>query len=103
VMDQTSEENLDSFESNKKKTWIPAQYQTNLLLLLQIFIGGSLAVFLADLTGINYSLWALFIGIIGALLGFYNTKMLEHANSIGIGFAELFIFSNNTLDDVTLH
>ncbi|HLR03246.1 MAG TPA: hypothetical protein VK111_10935 [Virgibacillus sp.] len=101
VMDQTSEENLDSFESNKKKTWIPAQYQTNLLLLLQIFIGGSLAVFLADLTGINYSLWALFIGIIGALLGFYNTKMLERANSFGIAMAGLIIFTIGSMDDVT--
>lgn len=101
MMEQTPDDKLDYFEKNKKKTWIPEQYQTSILLLLQVFIGGSLAVILGDLTGINYSLWALFIGIVGALFGFYNTKMLDRANSFGIAMVGLIIFTIGSMDDVT--
>ncbi|HLR03245.1 MAG TPA: hypothetical protein VK111_10930 [Virgibacillus sp.] len=85
----------------KSQTWIPKKYQTNLLLLLQIFIGGSLAVFLGDLTGINYSLWALIIGILGSVLGFYNNSMLERSNSFGIAMVGLIIFTLGNMDEIT--
>lgn len=91
----------DTVEESKPKSWLPKKYQTSIILLLQIFIGGSIAIVLGNLTGISYSLWALAIGIIGSVVGFYNTKMLERSNSFGIAMAGLIIFIISSMEDVT--
>lgn len=88
-------------KDTKRKTWIPEKYQTNVMLLLQLFIGGSIAVFLGNLTGISFSLWALIVGLVGALLGFYNDKMLERSNSFGIAMVGLIIYSLGAMNDIT--
>ncbi|MFC7395199.1 hypothetical protein [Scopulibacillus cellulosilyticus] len=88
---------------SKRKTWIPKKYQTHVILLLQLFIGGALAIFLGNLTGINYSLWALVIGLIGAYIGFYNDKMLERANSFGIAMVGIIVITMSSMNDVTIH
>jgi hypothetical protein len=69
---------------NTKKSWVPEKYQTSVILLLQLFIGGALAIGLDKLTGINYSIWALLIGFIGSYFGFYQKNTMERANSFGI-------------------
>ncbi|MUV36870.1 hypothetical protein JNUCC1_00674 [Lentibacillus sp. JNUCC-1] len=88
-------------EETTSKSWIPEKYQTSVMLLLQLFIGGSLAIFLGNVTGISYSLWALIIGIIGALIGFYNDKMLDRSNSFGIAMAGLIIYTLGAMNDIT--
>lgn len=88
-------------EKGKSQTWIPKQFQTSSLLLLQIFIGGSLAILLGNLTGINYSLWALVIGILGTILGFYNNSMLDRSNSFGIAMVGLIVFTLGAMKDIT--
>lgn len=90
-----------SIKEKKRKTWIPEKYQTNVILLLQLFIGGSLAIFLGNLTGISYSLWALIVGVGGALLGFYNDKMMDRSNSFGIAMVGLIIYSLGAMNDIT--
>ncbi|HLR08766.1 MAG TPA: hypothetical protein VK136_05830 [Bacillota bacterium] len=85
----------------KRKTWVPEKYQTNLLLLMLLFIGGSFAVLLGKATGISYSLWALAVGIGGAFAGFYNDKMLDRANSFGIAMAGLIIYTLGSMNDIT--
>src|SRR5699024_9539241 len=79
----------------------PKQYQTSMLLLLQLFVGGSLAIVLGNLTGISYSLWALVIGILGSVCGFYNSKMLERSNSFGIAMVGLIIYTLGAMNDIT--
>lgn len=98
---QAAKENGTQSEEKKSQTWVPEKYQTSMLLLLQIFVGASLAVILGNATGISYSLWALVIGIVGSLIGFYNTRMLERSNSFGIAMAGLVMFTLGEMDDVT--
>lgn len=90
-----------SIMDTKRKTWIPDKYQTNIMLLLQLFIGGSIAVYLGNLTGISFSLWALIVGVVGALLGFYNDKMMDRSNSFGIAMVGLIIYSLGAMNDIT--
>ncbi|MFC2949197.1 hypothetical protein [Virgibacillus sediminis] len=81
----------DTLEDNpKKKLLIPEKYsQSSFVLLFLIFVGSALAVWLADITGISYSLFGLAIGIIGAYVGFYPSKVLERANGFSIAMTGL--------------
>ncbi|WP_047982630.1 hypothetical protein [Ornithinibacillus contaminans] len=105
----SSTENLEAaaasdvalIKDTNRKTWIPEKYQTNVMLLLQLFIGGSLAILLGNLTGISFSLWALVVGLVGALLGFYNDKMMDRSNSFGIAMVGLIIYSLGAMSDIT--
>src|SRR5690625_171559 len=91
----------NDYEQEKRKTWIPEKYQTGIIMLLQVFIGAALAIILGEMTGINYSLWALAIGIVGAYVGFYNDKMLDRSNAFGIAMAGLIIYTLGSMSDVT--
>ncbi|WP_339213391.1 hypothetical protein [Ornithinibacillus sp. FSL M8-0202] len=90
-----------SIKEKTRETWIPEKYQTNVILLLQLFIGATLAIFLGNLTGISYSLWALIVGVVGALLGFYNDKMMDRSSSFGIAMVGLIIYSLGAMNDIT--
>ncbi|HLQ72562.1 MAG TPA: hypothetical protein VK142_12220, partial [Bacillota bacterium] len=101
ALEVAADEESQSVENQKSQTWLPKKYQTNMLLLLQIFIGGSIAVFLGDVTGISYSLWALIIGITGTVIGFYNNRMLELSNSFGIAMVGLIVFTLGAMNEIT--
>src|SRR5699024_4817512 len=75
-----------------KKLLIPQKYlDSNFILLFMIFIGGAIAVGLDNLTGINYSLFGLALGILGAYLGFYPRNVLEKANGFSIAMLGLVV------------
>lgn len=88
-------------ETKKWKLQIPERYKTSTILLFQVFMGGALATVLGTVTGINYSLWALAIGIIGSLVGFYPGKVMERANSFGITMALLIVVVMSSLNSIT--
>src|SRR5699024_12359610 len=92
---------IDQKEQEPSKTWIPEKYQTSFIMLLQVLRGEALAIVLGDLTGINYSLWALAIGIVGAYFGFYNNRMLDRSNAFGIPMVVLIIYTLGSMSDVT--
>src|SRR5699024_2438286 len=92
---------IDQKEQEQSKTWTPDKYQTSITMLLQVFIGAALAIVLGDLTGINYSLWALAIGIVGAYVGLYNNRMLDRSNAFGIAMVGLIIYTLGSMSDVT--
>ncbi|WP_243297047.1 hypothetical protein [Bacillus litorisediminis] len=87
--------------SDETKSWIPKKYQTNMVLVFQLFLGGALALFLGNITGINFSIWALAIGFIGAYFGFYQQNMLERSNSFGIAMVGLIFFILAPMNSVT--
>lgn len=93
------------FDSEKAEeqnvTWIPKKYQTNLILLFQLFIGGAIAVVLDNFTGIPYSLWALVLGMGGRLIGFYPDRVMERANAFTVGMAGLVFLIIATMNDTT--
>ncbi len=98
-------ENVTDTEKVEKRnaTWIPKKYQTNLILLFQLFIGGAIAVVLDQFTGIPYSLWALALGIGGRLIGFYPDRVMERANAFTVGMAGLVFLIIATMNDITFH
>ncbi|MGE8203392.1 hypothetical protein ACQKP0_02425 [Heyndrickxia sp. NPDC080065] len=98
--------NLDTVEevaatAEVSKSWIPEKYATPVILVFQLFLGGGLAVLLGKWTGIHYSLWALAIGFIGILTGFYRENMMQRANSFGIATAGLIVVLLPSLNSVT--
>ncbi|MDZ5606340.1 hypothetical protein U2I54_04270 [Bacillus pseudomycoides] len=82
-------------------TWIPKKYQTNLVLLFQLFIGGAIAMILDQITGIPYSLWALALGVGGRLIGFYPDRVMERANAFTVGMAGLVFLIIATMNETT--
>lgn len=85
----------------RNSTLISEKYQTNLILLFLLFIGGAIAIALDRLTGIPYSLWALAIGIGGRLFGLYPERAMERANAFTVGMAGLVFLIIATMNDIT--
>ncbi|MGW6301776.1 hypothetical protein [Peribacillus butanolivorans] len=85
----------------RNATWIPEKYQTNLVLLFQLFFGGAIAVVLDQFTGIPYSLWALALGIGGKLIGFYPDRVMERANAFTVGMAGLVFLIIAAMNEIT--
>ncbi|GMA64993.1 hypothetical protein [Alicyclobacillus fastidiosus] len=84
------------------KSLIPKKYQTNVTSLFILFVGGALATVLGQYTGINYSLWCLVIGLVGAKVGFYQPKMLERSNAFGVAMVGLIMLILPSMDTVTV-
>ena len=105
ILDGTYKENgnssSDAHQVQERKSLLPAKYQTPVILLAQLFIAGSIAIGLDALTGINYSIFCLIIGIAGAYFGVLQPQMLNKANSTGIFMASLMIVVISSMDEVT--
>lgn len=94
--------NFSTLETNDdEKLIVPIKYRTNLVLLFMLFVGGAIAVVLAGVTGIPYSLWALAIGIIGRLVRFYPESVMEKSNSFTIGMAGIIFIVIGMMNDIT--
>ncbi|WP_408011445.1 hypothetical protein ACJROX_14805 [Pseudalkalibacillus sp. A8] len=93
---------VSATKEENEKSWLPEKYQTNIILLFQLFLGGTLAVWIENLTGIHYSLWALFIGIIGTYFGFYQPRMMQRANTFGISMVGLLFVIISAMNDITI-
>lgn len=83
------------------RSFLPKRYQTSVILLAQVFLGGALAVVLGDLTSINYSLWALAIGIFGSYTRFFVGNIMERANALGLSMALLIVVILSSMDTIT--
>jgi len=88
-------------QEHDDKLLVPKKYQTPLVLLFMLFIGGAIAVVLAKYTGIPYSLWALAIGIIGRLVKFYPERVMEKSNSFTVGMAGIIFIIIGMMNDIT--
>ncbi|MFJ7405231.1 MULTISPECIES: hypothetical protein [unclassified Lysinibacillus] len=88
-------------QEDNDQLMIPKKFQTPLVLLFMLFIGGAIAVVLAKLTGIPYSLWALAIGIIGRLVKFYPERVMEKSNSFTVGMAGIIFIVIGMMNDIT--
>ncbi|WP_085506079.1 hypothetical protein [Thalassobacillus devorans] len=85
-----------------KKLIIPARFmQSHFIILFLLFIGGALATWLGSVTGINYSLWSLAIGVAGSAFRFYPDRALDKSNSTGLAMVALIIVVINSLVGIT--
>ncbi|WP_085524603.1 hypothetical protein [Tuberibacillus sp. Marseille-P3662] len=105
-----SESNLGNDESETEKTphqederqgLIPKKYATPATYLFLLSIGGAIAVYLGNLTGIHYSIWALIAGLIGTWFGVYESAIMQKANSFGISMSILILYIIASLGDVS--
>lgn len=88
-------------KTSGRKSLLPEKYQTQVILLFQVFLGAAIAVSLDNLTGINYSLWALALGLIGTYFGFYTGNVMQRANSFGITMALLIVVVMGSMNGIT--
>ncbi|MCU9613037.1 hypothetical protein OEV98_05670 [Caldibacillus lycopersici] len=93
--------NLFEKKEESKKSFLPKKYQTHVILLFQVFLGAALATWLGNVTHINYSLWALAIGLIGSYFGFYVGSIMERANSFGILITLLMVLVMSSMSSIT--
>lgn len=94
-------ESANPHAEETRKSLLPAKFQTPIVLLAQLFIAGSIAIGLDALTGINYSIFCLIIGIVGTYFGVLQPQMLNKANSTGIFMASLMLVVIASMDQVT--
>ncbi|PAD21209.1 hypothetical protein [Terribacillus saccharophilus] len=86
---------------NERKLLLPEKYQTSLIFILQLYLGSGIAVVLDAVTGVNYTIFCLIIGVIGAYIGFYPAKTMEKANATGIAMIAVIFIVISSMDDVT--
>lgn len=73
------------FFADKHKKW----YSANVMMAL-VAAGSWVAHILGDLTPINYSIWALLLGVVCAASGLVPTKPLQKSNSYGLMMVAVF-------------
>ena len=73
------------FFADKHKEW----YSANVMMAL-VAAGSWVAHILGDLTPINYSIWALLLGVVCAASGLLPTKPLQKSNSYGLMMVAVF-------------
>ncbi|WP_082235171.1 hypothetical protein [Halobacillus massiliensis] len=89
-------------KENNQKLLLPDKFlKSNFILLFLLFIGGALATWLGSITGINYSLWSLAIGVAGAAIGFYPSRALDRSNSSGFAMVALIVVVVSSLVGIT--
>ena len=71
--------------ADKHKAW----YSANVMMAL-VAAGSWVAHILGDLTPINYSIWALLLGVVCAASGLVPTKPLQKSNSYGLMMVAVF-------------
>ena len=71
--------------ADKHKEW----YSANVMMAL-VAAGSWVAQILGDLTPINYSIWALLLGVVCAASGLVPTKPLQKSNSYGLMMVAVF-------------
>lgn len=73
------------FFADKHKEW----YSANVMMAL-VAAGSWVAHIIGDLTPINYSIWALLLGVVCAASGLVPTKPLQKSNSYGLMMVAVF-------------
>lgn len=85
------------FFADKHKEW----YSANVMMAL-VAAGSWVAHILGDLTPINYSIWALLLGVVCAASGLVPTKPLQKSNSYGLMMVAVFGSIISSLAKVSL-
>lgn len=88
-------------EEAGKKYFLSGPYETSFTVLLTVAIGASIAVYIGLLTGIDRTIWALFIGMLGAYYGIYKRDVLTKANSFGIVSFIITAYILTLMNDIT--
>lgn len=91
----------DRPEAKVRRQLIPEKFQQPPILLLLLFLSASLAKYLDTLTGLNYGVWALLIGVGAHLIGLFPAKTMEKANSFGFGLVAIIVVIMGSVSGVS--
>lgn len=80
---------------------LPEKFQQPSILLFALFVAASLATWLDALTGLNYGVWALLLGLLGRVLGVFPEKAMEKANAFGFGLIAVIVVIMASISTVT--
>lgn len=96
--EETEKKNKDESEV---KYFLSGPFETSFSILLTVAIGASIAVYIGSLTGIDRTIWALFIGMLGAYYKIYRKDVLTRANSFGIVSFIITAYILTLMNDIT--
>ncbi|WP_199183215.1 hypothetical protein [Cryobacterium sp. Y29] len=85
----------------KRFQLLSERFQEPTIILMLLLASGSLATWLGSLTGVNYGIWALLIGIIGHVLGIFPAKAMQRANAFGLAMATVIVVVLASMSSVT--
>lgn len=86
---------------DSRRILLPTAYQTPAILLTLLFVLGLLATALDKLTGLNYAVWALFLGLGAQAIGLVPPKTMEKGNSFGLGMVIIIMVVLGSLNGIT--
>ena len=87
--------------SSPRRQLVPERFQQPMIILLLLFVGASLATWLDSVTGVNYSIFALLIGLVARLAGVFPERSMERANSFGFGMLAVIVVVLASVSTVT--
>ncbi|MFC7406162.1 hypothetical protein [Georgenia alba] len=90
-----------SLAAPRRPLALPERFSEPTILLLLLFVGSAVATFLDGLTGLNYGIYCLLIGLGGQLLGIFPERSMEKANSFGIGMIAVVVVVLASMSEVT--
>lgn len=82
-------------------SWIPPQYETNSVALLQLAIVVYLSYLLGDLTGLGWAFMLVILGLTGSTLGFFRLNMMKRTASSGLIMSAIFTMVFQMLGDLS--
>lgn len=100
-LNKTSDGSVDPHGAGLSRSILPSRYQTAPILLFLLFLAGSVAVLLNNWTSINYSIWALLLGILGHVAGIFPARTLDKAGTTGAAMAGLIAVAMSSTGAVT--
>lgn len=100
-LNKTSDGSADPHGAGLSRSILPSRYQTAPILLFLLFLAGSVAVLLSNWTSINYSIWALLLGILGHVAGIFPARTLDKAGTTGAAMAGLIAVAMSSTGAVT--
>lgn len=96
-----ADDTLIAVHSRRRVQLVPEKFQEPPVLLLLLFVSASLATWMDSVTGLNYGVWALLIGVVGRLVGIFPEKAMQKANAFGLGMASIVVVIMASLSTVT--
>ena len=80
---------------------LPVRFHEPAIILGLLLAAGSLATWLGSITGVNYGIWALLLGILGHVLGIFPEQAMHKANAFGLAMAAVIVVVLASMSSVT--
>lgn len=80
---------------------LPERFQEPPIVLLLLFVSASIATVLDELTGVNYGIYCLLLGVLGQVTGILPRRSMDKANSFGFGMISVVVVVLASMSSVT--